>query len=236
MKRGVNILLLFFFVFAVTVAAQNRTILFREDFNTLENWKPYIFPNIKKHSTYVIEKTGEEGFLRAESNASASGIVYKDSFSVAEYPHARWRWKVRDLYARADPHVKAGDDYPVRIYIMFEYDPAKAGFGDQVLYSLARMRFGENVPFSTLSYVWSSRETGERIFSSPYTEKAKMVVLHSGQKDVGTWQEETVNMLEDYRKAFGTDPPARARTAIMNDSDNTGESSVSWVDFIEVYK
>jgi hypothetical protein len=119
---------------------------------------------------------------------------------------------------------------------MFEYDPAKAGFGDQVLYSLARMRFGENVPFSTLSYVWSSKETGERIFSSPYTDKAKMVILRAGKNDAVSWKEESVNILEDYRKAFGTDPPARARIAIMNDSDNTGESSVSWVDYIEVYK
>ncbi|HWR72795.1 MAG TPA: DUF3047 domain-containing protein [Nitrospirota bacterium] len=236
MKRSGIYILLPIFAFAVIVAAQDRPILFREDFNTLDNWQPYTFPNIKKHSTYVIEKSGDEGLLRAESNASASGIVYKDSFSVTEYPHARWRWKVKNLYAKADPRIKAGDDYPVRIYVMFEYDPAKAGFGDQVLYSLARMRFGENVPFSSLNYVWSSRGTSERIFSSPYTDKAKMVVLRAGPKEIGTWQEETVNILEDYRKAFGTGPPARARIAIMNDSDNTGENSVSWVDYIEVYK
>ena len=236
MKSCLLLILLSIFALSTISAAQDRTVLFREDFNTLDNWKPYTFPNIKKHSTYTIEKTGDESLLRAESNASASGIVYKDSFSVAEYSHARWRWKVKNLYMKADPHTKAGDDYPVRIYVMFEYDPAKAGFSDQVLYSLARMRFGESVPFSTLSYVWSSKETGERMFSSPYTDKAKMVVLRAGPIGVGIWQEEAVNMLEDYRKAFGTDPPARARIAIMNDSDNTGESSVSWADYIEVYK
>ncbi len=236
MKHRAIFILLSLFAFAATAAGQDRIILFREDFNTLDDWQPYTFPNIKKHSAYTIEKNGEGSFLRAESNASASGIVYKDSFSVTEYSHARWRWRVKNLYAKADPHTKAGDDYPVRIYVMFEYDPAKAGFGDQVLYSLAKMRFGENVPFSSLSYVWSSRETGERLFSSPYTDKAKMVVLRAGPKEVGTWQEETVNLLEDYRKAFGTEPPARARIAVMNDSDNTGESSVSWVDYIEVFK
>ncbi len=235
MKRSA-IIILSLFAFAAIVAARDRTVLFREDFNTLDNWKPYTFPNIQKHSTYVIERNGNESVLRAESNASASGIVYKDSFSAAEYPRARWRWKVKNLYGKADPHAKRGDDYPIRIYVMFEYDPAKAGFGDRVLHGLAKMRFGEDVPFSTLSYVWSSRKTTERILSSPYTGKAKIVVLRAGPEEVGTWQEETVNMLEDYRKAFGTDPPAGARIANMNDSDNTGESSVSWVDYIEVYK
>jgi hypothetical protein len=48
--------------------------------------------------------------------------------------------------------------------------------------------------------------------------------------------EEEANILEDYTKAFGAAPPAIASIAIMNDSDNTGESSVSYVDYIEVYK
>jgi hypothetical protein len=47
--------------------------------------------------------------------------------------------------------------------------------------------------------------------------------------------DEEIDILTDYQRAFGTKPPARARIAIMNDSDNTGESSVSWMDHIEVY-
>ncbi len=236
MKRSAILILLSIFAFAATVAAQDRTVLFREDFVTLDNWKPFFFPKIQKHSVYAIEKIGSESFLRAESNASASAIVYKDSFSVFEYPKARWRWKVNNIYTKANPRAKTGDDYLIRIYVMFEYDLEKAGFGDRVLYGLAKARFGEYPPHSSLSYVWSSKAEKERIITSPYTERAKIVLLRMGEKDVGTWQEEEVDMLEDYRKAFGTDPPARARIAIMNDSDNTGESSVSWVDYIEVYK
>ena len=42
--------------------------------------------------------------------------------------------------------------------------------------------------------------------------------------------------LEDYRRAFGEDPPAEASLAIMNDSDDTGQSAVSFVEFIEVFR
>jgi hypothetical protein len=37
-------------------------------------------------------------------------------------------------------------------------------------------------------------------------------------------------------KAFGIKPPARARIAVMNDSDNTGESSISSMEHIEVFR
>ena len=63
-----------------------------------------------------------------------------------------------------------------------------------------------------------------------------MIPLRSGSALAGQWLEEERNILEDYREAFGEDPPATAGLAFMNDSDNTGESSESWIDWIEIYK
>jgi hypothetical protein len=57
-----------------------------------------------------------------------------------------------------------------------------------------------------------------------------------GRDKTGLWVEERVNILTDYRRAFGEDPPATASLAIMNDSDDTGQSSVSYVEFIEIYR
>jgi hypothetical protein len=62
-----------------------------------------------------------------------------------------------------------------------------------------------------------------------------MVLLEKGADRAGQWVEERVNILEDYRKAFGTMPPAMASLAIMSDSDNTGEKATGWVEYIEVY-
>jgi hypothetical protein len=63
-----------------------------------------------------------------------------------------------------------------------------------------------------------------------------MIILQKGKQKIGAWVEETVNIVEDYRKAFGKDPPTEAGIAVMNDSDNTGERAVSYVDFVEVFK
>ena len=79
---------------------------------------------------------------------------------------------------------------------------------------------------------WSRRA----IITSPYTDKARLIALEKGNGKTGMWQDEEVNILQDYRRAFGTDPPSVASIAIMNDSDNTGQQSVSYIDFIEVFK
>ena len=71
---------------------------------------------------------------------------------------------------------------------------------------------------------------------SPYTDKAVMVLLEKGPGKAGSWVDEEIDIVEDYEKAFKTRPPARARIAVMNDSDNTGESSTSYMEYIEVFK
>jgi hypothetical protein len=216
--------------------AAESVVLFREDFATLDNWKPFFFPKIKTHSTYTIERDGDRHVLRAESNASASALVYRESFDVYQYPRARWRWRVRNVYVKADPRSKAGDDYPMRVYIMFEYDPEKAGVMDRITYGIAKSLYGEYPPHSSLSYVWASRDDASRFVVSPYTERAMMVLLEMGPARAGTWEDEEIDIVADYQQAFGTKPPARARIAVMNDSDNTGESSVSWMEHLEVSK
>ncbi len=218
-----------------TVSAQEPVAL-RENFNNLDNWRPLNFPKIERHSEYVItldETTGKR-ILTTRSSASASGIIFKGSFNPFHYPTLRWRWKVDNVYFKADPHTKQGDDYPLRVYVIFEYDPDQAGLAQRAMYGLAKKLYGEYPPLASLNYVWASQNIAEPFFDNPYTDRAKMIPLRSGMEHLGQWMEETVDILADYRRSFGKDPPESASLAIMNDSDNTGEAAVSHMDFIEV--
>jgi hypothetical protein len=218
------------------LAAAQSAVLLREEFQDLTQWRPLTFPKIKEHSEYTIEKQGRESVLRAESRASASAIVYRKPFNVYDYPKLRWKWKVMNVYEKGNARTKEGDDYPLRIYVLFEYDPDKAGFYDAMKYGLAKTFYGEYPPHSALNYIWANRDDETGIITNTYTSNAKMIVLQKGKKNLGRWIVEERNILDDYRKAFGTDPPAMATLGIMNDSDNTKESSVSYVGFIEVYR
>ena len=218
------------------LAAQERKVFLYEDFGNLDNWKPLYFPKIGKHTVYSVESKDGEHYLRAESNASASGLVYKGTFNVYDYPKMRWRWRITNTYEKADGRTKASDDYPIRIYVLFEYDPQEAGALDRVKYGLAKAIYGEYPPHSAINYVWSSVVWDLPFISSPRTDKVKIVALESGAKSAGTWQEEQVDILQDYRRMFRSEPPAKASLGIMNDSDNTAERAVSFISFIEVYR
>ena len=237
MKHTAKIILsLLILLFLTALAAGQATVFVREEFQDLTQWRPLTFPKIKEHSEYTIERQGSETALRTESRASASAIVYRKPFNVYDYPMLRWKWKVMNVYEKGNARTKEGDDYPLRIYVLFEYDPDKAGFYDAIKYGLAKALYGEYPPHSALNYIWANRDDETGIITNTYASDAKMIVLQAGKKNLGRWIIEERNILDDYRKAFGADPPAMATLGIMNDSDNTKEASVSYVGFIEVYK
>jgi len=214
--------------------AAEQKVLFREDFANLAQWEPLTFPKIKAHSKYSLVREGGKSVLKAESRASASALVCQRTFNIYEYPRIRWRWKVTQLSDRGNPREKTGDDYPIRVYVMFPYDPARATLGERLVYNAAKVIYGKHPPHSTLNYVWTGHDLPERILPSPYTEKARIIILEKGKELAGKWVEESVNVLHDYRQAFGTDPPPVAGIAVMSDTDNAGGSAEAYLDFIEI--
>ena len=207
-----------------------------EQFQNLNDWEPITFPKIEKHSEYSLEKEEDRSILVARSNGSASGIRYVKEFNVYVYPVVRWKWKIGKVFAKGNVEEKSGDDYPLRVYIMFKYDPDKASFAERVQYGLAKMLYGEYPPMSSLNYIWANKFHEKRIYPSPYTDRAQLIILRAGEGQAGSWMEEQVNIIDDYQLAFGMPPPETASIAIMIDSDNTGEAAESYMDFIQVLR
>ena len=57
-----------------------------EDFSSLDGWKPLEFPKIERHTEYEIIASDEAeaggAVLRARAEASASGLIFKNTFQV----------------------------------------------------------------------------------------------------------------------------------------------------------
>lgn len=213
MKKGLfhhfvilAVVLLFFA--GVTESPADRDILFRENFENLDRWNALTFPRIESHTRYSIVREGETSLLKAESRGSASALVQNREFNVYESPVVRWRWKVDLFSVMAAPTEKAGDDYPIRLYVMFAYDPHRATLGERLKYGAARAVYGEYPPHSTLNYVWTGHDVPDPFIVSPYTDKSRIVILPRGGYSAGRWVEESINVIDDYRRAFGADPPA----------------------------
>lgn len=239
--NGVNLLIIMaiisFSCFSVLAdTGANSDIFFRDGFDDLTNWEPLHFPEIKEHTTYSVERGRDDAYLKAESHASASALVLKKEFNVYEFPKVRWRWKISNIFEKGDAARKSGDDYPLRVYIVFEYDQNNATFTEKIKYELAKKIYGEYPFQSCLSYIWANRQQNERIITNAFASESKLVILQTGNENAGVWVDQEINIIEDYHKAFGEDPPVMGRLAIMSDSDNTKESTVSYLDYIEVYR
>jgi hypothetical protein len=233
-KRTLIILAMNIIMLTSPLCAEMSEQGFREGFHSLDDWKPFTFSKIPRHSTYSIRKDGGKIFLVAQSDNSASGIIYKRSFNIYKTPILKWKWKISNVYKAGDEKKKSGDDYPLRIYLVFKYNPDKAGIFEQTQYNALKLIYGEYPPHSSLNYIWANKKYPERILPNPYTAKTQMILMQKGSERAGIWIEERANALEDYHEAFGTEPPEEASIAIMSDADNTGEKATGYVEYIEV--
>jgi hypothetical protein len=166
--------------------------------------------------------------VKAVSEAASSGLTREIRINLKDYPIIQWRWKVSNIYKSGDVSKKEGDDYPARIYITFEYDASKIGFLEKAKYETVRLLYGEYPPIGAINYIWESSAPKGTIVPNPYTDRVRMVVTESGAERLNTWVMEERNLLDDYKRAFGEEPPMVSGIAIMTDSDNTKETAIAY--------
>jgi len=193
-----------------------------------DGWKPLTFPKIPQHTTYRLVKDGEQTVVKASSQASSSGMTREILIDPKEYPIIQWHWKVANVLKAGDVSKKAGDDYPARIYVTFKYDSAKVGLFGKAKYETAKLIYGQYPPLSAINYIWESRAPVGTAVPNPFTDQVHMMVVESGPARLNTWITEERNVYEDYKRAFGEEPPMNSGVAILTDTDNTGESAEAY--------
>jgi hypothetical protein len=192
------------------------------------DWKPLTFKKIEKHTTYTLVRDDNTVVIKAAAEASASGLTRGIKINPKEYPIVQWRWKVSNILKKGDVHRKEGDDYPARIYITFEYDPSKLSFFEKVKYETIKLLYGQYPPLAAINYIWESKASIGTMVPNPYTDRVMMFVVESSSAKLNQWVNEERNVFEDYKRAFGEEPPMISGIAIMTDTDNTGESATAY--------
>ena len=192
-----------------------------------QEWQPLTFPKIDRHTRYQLVDDAGVTVVAAESEAAASGLTRAVRIDPAQYPLLRWRWKIQHVIEAGDVHSKQGDDYAARIYITFAYEPDKVSFGRKLKYQAARVLYGD-IPIGAISYIWDNKAPLEALVDNSYTDSVKMIVVESGNEKSGHWVTEERNIYQDYKRAFGEEPPMITGIAIMTDTDNTGASATAY--------
>jgi len=193
-----------------------------------EDWRLVTSPGIPRHTRYTLVSDRSVTVLRAESEGAMSSLARRLDVDPARHPWLRWRWKVENLLEKSDMHTKAGDDFPARLYVFFDFDIGRLPFAERLKIRVARMLYGEEIPLAALCYVWARQHPADSSAWNAYTRRVRMIVAQSGAGALGQWVQIERNVAQDYRAAFGEAPPRITGVAVATDTDNTGERALAY--------
>lgn len=191
-------------------------------------WAALTFKKIERRTRYSVVREGDGYALKAESDASASGLYRPLDLDARVYRILAWRWKVENVLAKADARRKDGDDYPARVYVAFRHDVETATLWERARSGAIRLLYGQDPPRHVINYIWDNRLAPGTVLHNAYTDRARMVVVQSGAARVGQWVDEQRDVYADYKRLFGAEPPPIAAIAVMTDTDDTGERAVAY--------
>ena len=196
---------------AITIAMSlhamaERVIVGNFSTGDLNGWEPKSF---KGETHYTLTDNRGNKVLKAESNNSASGMVREIKIDLKQTPFLHWSWKTEDVFEDVNERTKEGDDYPARVYVVFS--------GGLFFWKTR-----------AINYVWSSNQPLGSSWPNAFTSNARMIAVESGNAKTGEWINERRNVLADFRQLFHEEPGSVDAIAIMTDTDNSGQSAISW--------
>ncbi len=185
-------------------------------------WTPWIISGFKRRTEYDLVDYAGSTVVAAQADTGASGLMHPIRFDPKEFPVLSWRWKTNALIERANNQRAATEDSPLRILVAFDGDVSKLKPMDQLAFRKFKLFTQTDLPYATLMYIWENRAPTGMVIDNTHTSRIKMIVADSGTGHVGTWCERSVNLYEDFRNAFGEEPPPVIWIGVMTDTDNTG--------------
>ncbi|SOY60468.1 DUF3047 domain-containing protein [Cupriavidus taiwanensis] len=191
------------------------------------DWKNLPVAEGKARTAYQLVADGGTTVLRAQADGSASALMHAGNVDLSRTPVVAWRWKADGAIPGADNRDGAREDAPARLVFFFDGDTSKLSLGDRAAMQLARTVAGEELPYATLMYVWSTSAAPGSVIANPHTGRVQMIVV-SGEGDAGKWQTLRRNVARDYERVFHERPGPLKAYGIMTDTDNTRATTRAW--------
>jgi hypothetical protein len=166
-------------------------------------------------------REGGNQFLHYEGTSAKHmnfPIVNKAGIDIYKTPILTWKWRVTQIPQGANEDDNDKNDVAASIYVVFD---------------MGRVALFKKVPKS-IRYTWSSTlKKGTEL--SKFFGNQKIIVLQSGKEGLGKWHTFQRNIVEDYKRLFGDDPPKKPLAIlILSDGDSTGHRAVADYDDIEL--
>jgi hypothetical protein len=173
---------------------------------------------------------GPDGGITVTSEAGDSLLYRPVRADLVRTPCLTWRWRVDQAPPPTDLTRKRADDRAISVWIGFRFDSANVSLGERIKHEAQQVAMGGPVPGQSLIYNWGGAAPTAAFQTNPVVgERGRFRILHAATAPTGVWQTERVNLVEEYRRAFGREPTEPIQIAVSGDADATGTRSVAHI-------
>ncbi len=160
-------------------------------------------------TAYSIGSNENGNYLKAIADNAASGLGKEIKIDLNKTPFINITWKIEKDIPGIDETAKKGHDFAARVFVI-----KKTGA----------------TPLSNraINYVFSSNQEVGSNFPSPYTKKSIDNVLATTKKNLNEWVTVKANVKEDFKKFHNLDVNELDGIAIMSDTDNSKQKSITY--------
>ena len=205
MIKKIFIISFYLFLFLGHTFAENLVIF---DF-THDEFKKLKVRKVKGETTWTLGSNENGNFIKAEAYGKASALGKEILIDLTKTPFINITWKVEKDLPGINENSKKAHDYAARVFVI-----KKTG----------------STPLSNraINYVYSSNNSVDANWPSPYTKKSIDYVLSTTLEDFGEWVTVKANVKKHFKKFHDLDVVKLSGVAIMTDTDNSKLNAISY--------
>ena len=200
----------------ILVTALFQTTLYAEDIKVFEfTDKELSELTVRKvrgadnKTSYSVGSNENGNYLKAIADNAASGLGKEIKIDLNKTPFINITWKIEKDIPGIDETAKKGHDFAARVFVIKKT-------GATALSNRA------------INYVFSSNQEVGSNSPSPYTKKSIDNVLATTKTNLNEWVTVKANVKEDFKKFHNLDVNELDGIAIMSDTDNSKQKSITY--------
>ena len=200
----------------ILVTALFQTTLYAEDIKVFEfTDKELSELTVRKvrgaynKTKYSVGSNKNGNYLKAIADNAASGLGKEIKIDLNKTPFINITWKIEKDIPGIDETAKKGHDFAARVFVIKKT-------GATALSNRA------------VNYVFSSNQDVGSNSPSPYTKKSVDNVLATTKTNLNEWVTVKANVKEDFKKFHNLDVNELDGIAIMSDTDNSKQKSITY--------
>ena len=205
-----------FFFKLILITALFQTTLYAEDIKVFEfTDKELSELTVRKvrgadnKTTYSVGSNENGNYLKAIADNAASGLGKEIKIDLNNTPFINITWKIEKDIPGIDETTKKGHDFAARVFVIKKT-------GATALSNRA------------VNYVFSSNQDVGSNSPSPYTKKSIDNVLATTKTNLNEWVTVKANVKDDFKKFHNLDVNELDGIAIMSDTDNSKQKSITY--------